>query len=314
MKDLLTYIFYAIGQKERAKIDEADSNPDKWYELFITHEDGSTESVESADTFAEIIQYVEQYALEYKFDRINIDIWENREFPNNISAFFTTPLIYNLIHEHFKHQNELKNMRFVGEIIIPEDDSTPKFRKAVYNYGEIAGIFIDEIAFEYFNDLICYIPDLGDEDVAEDGCTYKYFLEVTEGNKELARNLFDMVTWEYPSTLYDQWEIHGVLDEEELDEEGCASRIEKLVLFRFKTFEELKEKVTSLIGMEVISIEEDDMSCRDDKSTGFIQPDFSMTLDIDTNSEEFPDAMLTMFYYKDRQDNYVIVETSFAFE
>jgi hypothetical protein len=215
MKDLLTCIFYVIAQKESTRIDEADSNPGKWYELFITHEDGSTESVESAGTFAGIIVNIEKYALEYKFDRININIWENRDSPYNIFAFFTTPLIYGLIHDYFRYRGKLENMRFTGEVIFPEDGSAPSFKKAYYNYGEEAEIFIDEIAFEYFNGLICYIPGHGNENEAEDGCTYKDFLETTEGNRRLAGKLFDMVTWEYPSTLFEQWEIHGVLDEEE---------------------------------------------------------------------------------------------------
>lgn len=213
MKNLLTYIFHAIGQKERTRIDEADANPCKWYELFVMHEDGSTESIESAGTFAGIIANVERHVLEYKFDRINIDIWENNESPENIYVFFTTPLVYSLIHAYFRGRNELENMRFTGEVIFPEDGSAPRFKKAYYNYGETAEIFIDEIAFEYFNDLICYIPEHGDENVADDGCTYKDFLETAEENRRLARNLFDMVTWEYPSTLFEQWEIHGILNE-----------------------------------------------------------------------------------------------------
>ena len=216
MKDLLTYIFCSIAQKERARINEADSNPNKWYELFITYEDGSTQTFEKAETFAGIIVNVEKYVVEYKFDNINIDIWENNnDKPQNIYTFFTTPLIYGLIHDYFRYQNKLKNMRFVGKIIFPEDGSVPQFKKACYNYGEEAEIFINEIAFEYFNNLCCYIPDMGSEDDEPDWCTCGDFLYTANDNKEIARRLFDEVTWEYPSTLYDQWECHGTLDEHE---------------------------------------------------------------------------------------------------
>ncbi|MDR3266000.1 MAG: hypothetical protein LBT24_00305 [Tannerella sp.] len=213
MDDLLTYIFYVIAANERARIDEADANPNKWYELFITHEDGSTETVEKCKTMAEMVPRVENYASKYRFDCINIVIMENQKSPASIFRFFTDALIYSLILDYFRHLEKLRNMRFVGEIRFPEDGSAPKFKKEYYNYGEVANIFIDEIAFSYFHNMICYIPDLGEEEKTEDGCTYNDFLEIAEGNEKIARHLFDEVTWEYPSTLYEQWESYGTLDE-----------------------------------------------------------------------------------------------------
>jgi hypothetical protein len=210
MKDLLTYIFYVLAGNERARIDEADANSDKWYKLVVTYDDGSIGSVESGDTFAQVIKNMEQYACKYRFDRVNIGIWENKKLPNNIYSFFSTSLIYSIIHDYFRHQNELEKMRFVGEITFSEDKPQPK--KAYYNYGETVDIFIDEIAFRYFHHLTCYIPDNGEENNPEDGCTYNDFIEITKGNTEIARHLFDEVTWEYPSTLYEQWASSGTWD------------------------------------------------------------------------------------------------------
>ncbi len=311
MKDILTYIILNIASKECSRITEADSNPEKWYELFITREDGSTESVESADTFKEVIINLGKYIPEYRFDRVNIDIWENKnEKPENIYAFFSAPIIYPLIYDYLRRTGQSDKMRFVGTVFFPEDGSVPKYTS---DYDIQGAIFIDEIAFDYFHDLCCYIPECDDvEELNENMCTYNDFMEIAKGDIVIARNLFKEVSWEHPSTIYEGWEADGVLDED--DENKCSLQLEKLVLTRFKTLEEIKEKITSLIGMDVTSIEEDDMSCHDDKSTGFIQADFSMTLDIDTNTEKLPNAILTLFYYKDRQDNYVIVETSFAFE
>ena len=312
MKNLLTYIFCNIAQKERAKIDEADSNPNKWYELFITYEDGGTQTLEKTETFAGIIVNVEKYVVEYKFDNVNIDIWENNnDKPQNIYTFFTTPLIYELIHDYFRYQNKLKNMRFVGEIIFPEDGSAPQFKKAYYNYGEEAEIFINEIAFEYFNNLCCYIPDMGSEDDEPDWCTCGDFLYTANDNKEIARRLFDEVTWEYPSTLYDQWECHGTLDA--IEEKRLRILLDSLVHKRFGTLDEIKENVSKLLCLPVKSLEIDDITNHDDKSTNFVQADFSMTLDMETDSEDVY-AMATLFYLKDRQYNYLITETSFTFE
>jgi hypothetical protein len=119
-----------------------------------------------------------------------------------------------MIHDYFRHLEELEDMRFIGTIQFPEDGSAPKFKKEYYNYGEEAEIFIDEIAFRYFRNMVCYIPDNGDEtEPKENGCTYNDFWEIAEENATIACHLFYEVTWEYPSTLYEQWDAHGTLDE-----------------------------------------------------------------------------------------------------
>ena len=221
MKDLLTFIFYCIAGKERTRIDEADINPDKWYEIILTHKNGSSEKLNESATFAGIIKSFEQYVNTYRFDEINIAVYETGKHPKLLYQFFTNALIYEIIHDYFRHQEALENMRFVGKIVFQEDDRTI-FKKAYYSYGEEAEIFIDEIAFRYFRYLTCYIPDNGEENNPEDGCAYNDFLDITGGNVTIARHLFDEVAWEYPSTLYEQWASTGALDE--LDTE-CDNKL-----------------------------------------------------------------------------------------
>jgi hypothetical protein len=209
MKDLLTYLFFTIAGEEAERIKEADSNPGKWYELFIIREDDSTETVESSNTFSEIIKNIEQYAVKYKFDCINIGIYENRESPNNSYSFFSTSLLYSIIFDYFRRMEKLDNMRFAGSITFV--DHNPVLEKEYV--GDESNIFINEIAFTYFHNLVCYLPDYGEETDPADWCTRKDFLEITNNDEKLAQHLFDEVTWEYPSTLFDQWDSHGTLDE-----------------------------------------------------------------------------------------------------
>lgn len=61
-------------------IKEADENPDKWYELYIVT-DGCSETVESGDTFDELASHIDKHDIE----NISIDIWTNRENPNNLA-------------------------------------------------------------------------------------------------------------------------------------------------------------------------------------------------------------------------------------
>ena len=73
-----------VRTKFADEIAEADANPDKWYEVFVADETGSTHSEESGDTFEEAVENFERIAGEWGIDKTSIDIWENRESPNNI--------------------------------------------------------------------------------------------------------------------------------------------------------------------------------------------------------------------------------------
>jgi len=77
-------VFDEVRSRFAAEIAEADANPDKWYEVFVADENGSTHSEASGDTFDEAIAHFERIADEWGLSNTSIDIWENRESPDNI--------------------------------------------------------------------------------------------------------------------------------------------------------------------------------------------------------------------------------------
>ena len=81
MKSIHENLISMVKAHHRDIIKEADENPDKWYELYIVT-DGCSETVESGDTFDELAHHFDKYAIE----NISIDIWENRESPNNLAV------------------------------------------------------------------------------------------------------------------------------------------------------------------------------------------------------------------------------------
>lgn len=66
--------------------EQADSNPDMWYEVFVIHNDGSTESIESQDTFKEASKSFLLHCDTYGGASLSIDIWENWEHPKIVEA------------------------------------------------------------------------------------------------------------------------------------------------------------------------------------------------------------------------------------
>ena len=65
--------------------------------------------------------------------------------------------------------------------------------------------------------------------------------------------------------------------------------------------------------MKVLSINEEDLSDKDDPENGFIQADFSLIVDLEPD-DEHEYAMATLYYFLDRTENIVVTEVSFAFE
>lgn len=92
IKDEYLTMIKMIHTRHKEAIVEANTNPDKWFELFVNEGDVGTHTVESADTLDEIAQHFEKYAEQYGFENVNIDIWENREHPNNLIGLFDTQI------------------------------------------------------------------------------------------------------------------------------------------------------------------------------------------------------------------------------
>lgn len=71
---------YLSGIKNKfiSEIQEADSNPNKWYELFVDEgDDVGTHSVQSEDVYDNVVANYELYVTEYGQDNVHLDIWEN---------------------------------------------------------------------------------------------------------------------------------------------------------------------------------------------------------------------------------------------
>lgn len=87
--------------------------------------------------------------------------------------------------------------KILGEEIIKEYDDT----------GNDGIIFKDEEAFLNSLDKPCYVPEYG-----EDIYTKQDFLDICEGNEELAKELFYSVNWQHPTTLFDEWVTNNEVD------------------------------------------------------------------------------------------------------
>lgn len=71
---------YLSGIKNKfiSEIQEADSNPDKWYELFVDEgDDVGTHTVQSEDVFDNVVSNYELYVTEHGQDNVHLDIWRN---------------------------------------------------------------------------------------------------------------------------------------------------------------------------------------------------------------------------------------------
>lgn len=196
-----------------SKIERANKNPDRWYELFIDKGEEGTESVAHADTFSEIVQDFEKYADQYGLDCINIDIWKNREYPEPVGIeLCPTELMYFFLEWNFRSAGTLNSMKMVGRSIYPFDGSKPTFTRDHCGEGEY---FADEIAFRYFRHLVCHIcehsepADPNDESGIigpDQGYTRADLVAMCGGDEGKAAELFGRLDWRSPETLLNEWD------------------------------------------------------------------------------------------------------------
>ena len=69
-------------------------------------------------------------------------------------------------------------------------------------------IFKDEEAYESGMDAVCYIPELSDTFY-----THRDFLDMMDGQEELAWDLFSSVDWQHPEALVEEGYIYGEYDD-----------------------------------------------------------------------------------------------------
>lgn len=63
-----------VREKFSAEIAEADANPDKWYEIFVTEEDESTITERRCFTFDEVVENFGAIADQWGVDKTSMDI------------------------------------------------------------------------------------------------------------------------------------------------------------------------------------------------------------------------------------------------
>ena len=65
-------------------------------------------------------------------------------------------------------------------------------------------IFKDEEAFHHYPERVCYVPELSDE-----GYTRQDFLDMCNGQEDVAALLFESVDWQSPETLLNHRRVHS---------------------------------------------------------------------------------------------------------
>lgn len=115
--------------------------------------------------------------------------------------------------------------------------TTPERTYYIGEYGWQGVYYKDDEAYEK-GEGVCYIPEYGFQNIEQntnelfefsaksmvsedltnnpyifyedgEGCAYtrKDFLAITDGNEEIAKDLFDSVDWESPETIYDEMDF-----------------------------------------------------------------------------------------------------------
>ena len=216
----------------RTEIADADANPGRWYELFVSEgEKEGTHSVESGDTFEKVAAHYEKYAREYGVDRTYIDIWHMKSGSDEIvQGLYDEARVYDAIRENLVSTDELRQYRMVGERK-DSGDQEVKFLKDHHGEG---CYYYDGIARAFFKDRVFYLPEHSDingeeteRTVPEDGgCDHDAWsvsdiIELCKGDMTLADRVMDAVEWAGPETEREQ-----ILASEggvEIDETECKT-------------------------------------------------------------------------------------------
>jgi hypothetical protein len=206
MKQLLQHIQIELKNKFSDIIIEADSNPDKWYELMVIHEDGASETVHRGNSFDEAFTEVESHFSDYRFDGMNIDIWSEDGPSEDVFYFFSVPVIYSIIYDYFNSTGELNKMDMIGSVIF-KPNHICSYESGSTMQGHV---YKSEIAFKYFRNVICYLSESEIEDEEAEGSSYNDILELCDGDKTLAQNIFHEVDWQHPSTLYQDLDLEDI--------------------------------------------------------------------------------------------------------
>lgn len=213
--EILHYLCVSILATNKDLIQTADQSDECWYELFFLDDEMNREILEKSSNYNEAFDSVGKFIDEYRFDRLRLGIFSGEGNAEDVVELFHPEEIYDSICGLHK-LNKLKYIQ-IGSVENPLSDN-PEYKKEHTGNGFV---FKDEIAFEYFNDRVCYVAELEGNDEFDDyvGSSYSDFLEICEGDTKLALDLFEEVDWQHPSTLYNDWDLHGRFDENEQEKE-----------------------------------------------------------------------------------------------
>lgn len=98
----------------------------------------------------------------------------------------------------------------IGVCKVDADKNLVELEREFFGQG---WIFKDWGAFDNRIDAPCYVPELDDTVY-----TRRDFLELCNGQEEIAGELFYQLDWQSPSTLFNEWEDMGAVE----TCEGCG--------------------------------------------------------------------------------------------
>lgn len=93
----------------------------------------------------------------------------------------------------------------IGVCKVDAEGNPVELRREFFGQG---WVFKDWGAFRDRLDAPCYVPELDDTVY-----TRRDFLELCNNQEEIAEELFDQLDWQSPSTLFNEWEDMGVVEE-----------------------------------------------------------------------------------------------------
>ena len=103
-------------------------------------------------------------------------------------------------------------MKTVGVYHPETDDSQEVIKREYHGQGDI---YKNWDAYERGLNEVCYIPETSDNIY-----THQAFLDICNGQEEIAKELFDQVDWQHPETLFSEWD-----DDSEIDTCEACSKI-----------------------------------------------------------------------------------------
>lgn len=88
-------------------------------------------------------------------------------------------------------------------LLVGRKDEEGNYIKDWYRQG---WIFKDEDAFLHRPNDVCYIPEFSNnlDDGSEDTYSRNSIIDICDGDEKLAFELFYMLDWQHPETLYDE--------------------------------------------------------------------------------------------------------------